>query len=93
MNLYFVTCFHCHSRTKVEFSAGGEFFHCAGQHVIAKGFTSVMPWMSLNEKNLPQFSLGEKIKFSKVELYEVAFQTSGSFFLVLMYQAKLTSNS
>ncbi|XXG46925.1 hypothetical protein AAC387_Pa02g1653 [Persea americana] len=57
-------------RTKVKFSAGGEFFHCVGQHVIVKGFTSVMPWMSLNEKNLPQFSLGERINILKVDLYE-----------------------
>ena len=67
-------------RTKVKFSAGGEFFHCVGQHVIVKGFTSVMPWMSLNEKNLPQFSLGERINILKVDLYEVHFPTAGSFF-------------
>ncbi|GAV58963.1 Topoisom_bac domain-containing protein, partial [Cephalotus follicularis] len=57
-------------RTRVEFSVGGEFFHCIGQNVTVKGFTSVMPWSAVNEKNLPQFTKGEKIEVSKVELYE-----------------------
>ncbi|KAK9288869.1 hypothetical protein L1049_017335 [Liquidambar formosana] len=57
-------------RTKVEFSIGGELFHCTGQHVTVKGFTSIMPWLSVNEKNLPQFTKGEKIEVLKVELHE-----------------------
>ena len=61
--------FHC--RTKVEFSSGGESFHCVGQRVLAKGFTHVMPWLGINEKNLPQFKKGEKIEVARVELYEV----------------------
>ncbi|KAG6748637.1 hypothetical protein POTOM_048566 [Populus tomentosa] len=58
------------SRTKVEFSIGGEFFHCIGLHVIVKGFTSIMPWLAVSEKNLPQFAKGDKIEVSKVELFE-----------------------
>ncbi|XP_059446946.1 DNA topoisomerase 3-beta isoform X1 [Corylus avellana] len=57
-------------RTKVEFSIGGESFHCTGQHVTVEGFTSVMPWLGVNERNLPRFMKGEKIEVSKVELYE-----------------------
>ncbi|KAF5192263.1 Dna topoisomerase 3-beta [Thalictrum thalictroides] len=57
-------------RTKVGFSAGGELFICTGQRVLSKGFTSIMPWLAINEKNLPQFTKGEKIKISKVDLYE-----------------------
>ncbi|XP_077250449.1 DNA topoisomerase, type IA, core isoform X2 [Tasmannia lanceolata] len=57
-------------RTKIEFSAGGELFSCVGQHVVAKGFTSIMPWMAVNEKNLPQFTTGERVKFLKVDLFE-----------------------
>ncbi|GAB4851852.1 hypothetical protein Ancab_031251 [Ancistrocladus abbreviatus] len=57
-------------RTKVEFSIGGESFYCTGQQVTAQGFTSIMPWLSISEKNLPQFTRGEKIKVSKVELDE-----------------------
>ncbi|KAK2969582.1 hypothetical protein RJ640_023694 [Escallonia rubra] len=57
-------------RTKIDFSAGGEFFHCIGQHVMVKGFTSIMPWLAVNEKNLPPFTRGEKVEISKVELYE-----------------------
>ncbi|XP_052188830.1 DNA topoisomerase 3-beta isoform X2 [Diospyros lotus] len=57
-------------RTKIEFSVGGEFFHCVGQQVTVKGYTSIMPWLAVNEKNLPQFAEGEKIEISKVELYE-----------------------
>lgn len=30
-----------------------------------------MPWLAINEKNLPQFTKGEKIEVSRVELYEV----------------------
>ncbi|XP_058093481.1 DNA topoisomerase 3-beta isoform X2 [Magnolia sinica] len=57
-------------RTKVELSAGGESFNCIGLQVIDEGFTSIMPWMAVNEKNLPQFSKGERIKISKIDLYE-----------------------
>lgn len=46
-------------------------FHCTGQHVITKGFTSIMPWLAVSEKNLPQFTKGDKISITKVDLYEV----------------------
>uniref|UniRef100_A0A7N0TSD1 DNA topoisomerase n=1 Tax=Kalanchoe fedtschenkoi TaxID=63787 RepID=A0A7N0TSD1_KALFE len=59
-----------YARTMVDFSVGGESFHCVGLRVIVKGFTAVMPWLAVNEKSLPQFSKGDKIKISKVELYE-----------------------
>ena len=52
---------------------GGEFFNCAGQHVTVKGFTAIMPWLAVTEKNLPQFTEGEKIQILRVELYEVLF--------------------
>ncbi|KAL5075977.1 hypothetical protein RYX36_014961 [Vicia faba] len=57
-------------RKKVEFSVGGESFHCTGQHVITKGFTAIMPWLAINDKSIPSFTKGEKIEVSKVELYE-----------------------
>ncbi|XP_050292586.1 DNA topoisomerase 3-beta isoform X1 [Quercus robur] len=57
-------------RTKVKFSIGGECFHCTGQRVIDEGFTSIMPWLAVTERNLPRFTKGEKIEASKVELYE-----------------------
>ncbi|XP_015887107.3 DNA topoisomerase 3-beta isoform X1 [Ziziphus jujuba] len=57
-------------RTKVEFSIGGESFQCVGQHVTVKGFTAIMPWLAIPEKNLPQFTKGEKIEISKVDLFE-----------------------
>ncbi|KAF8388494.1 hypothetical protein HHK36_027166 [Tetracentron sinense] len=57
-------------RTKIEFATGGEFFYCIGLHVTDKGFTSIMPWLAVNEKNIPQFTKGEKMTVSKVELYE-----------------------
>ncbi|XP_014521718.1 DNA topoisomerase 3-beta isoform X1 [Vigna radiata var. radiata] len=57
-------------RKKVEFSIGGESFHCTGQHVVTKGFTSIMPWLALNDKNIPSFVKGQKIEISKLELYE-----------------------
>lgn len=55
----------------MEFSIGGESFYCTGQRVTFPGFTSIMPWLAVNEKNLPQFAKGEKIEVSKVELHEV----------------------
>lgn len=61
------------SRTKVEFSIGGESFHCVGHRILEKGFTSIMPWLAVNEKNLPQFTKGEKIEVVRVELYEVTY--------------------
>ncbi|KAJ0035522.1 hypothetical protein Pint_25587 [Pistacia integerrima] len=57
-------------RKKVKFSMGGEYFHCVGHHVTVQGFTSIMPWLAINEKNLPEFSKGEKIEVSRVELKE-----------------------
>ncbi|CAL8083707.1 unnamed protein product [Prunus armeniaca] len=57
-------------RTRVEFSIGGEFFHCVGHRVLVKGFTSIMPWLAVTEKNLPQFTKGEKIEVSQVDLHE-----------------------
>lgn len=30
-----------------------------------------MPWLAISEKKLPEFAKGERIKISKVELYEV----------------------
>lgn len=69
--LWFATWMHF--RTKVEFSVGGEFFHCIGKRVTVEGFTCIMPWLAVSEKNLPQFTIGEKIEVSKVDLYEVLF--------------------
>ncbi|XP_058181028.1 DNA topoisomerase 3-beta isoform X3 [Rhododendron vialii] len=57
-------------RTTIEFSVGGEFFHIVGQHVTIKGYTRIMPWLAVKENNLPQFTKGEKVKISKVDLYE-----------------------
>ncbi|KAK1293909.1 hypothetical protein QJS10_CPA16g00508 [Acorus calamus] len=57
-------CLDCkYTRTKVELSSGGELFFCIGQHVTVKGFTSIMPWLAVNEKNIPPFTIGERIKF------------------------------
>ncbi|ONK66372.1 uncharacterized protein A4U43_C06F7080 [Asparagus officinalis] len=58
-------------RTNVEFTVGGEVFRYVGQHVITKGFTSILPWLAVSEKNLPQFTKGERINIAKVELYEM----------------------
>ncbi|KAK4800236.1 hypothetical protein SAY86_025601 [Trapa natans] len=57
-------------RTRVEFTIGGESFHCTGQRTVVEGFTYIMPWLGISEKNLPQFMKGEKLEVSKVELYE-----------------------
>lgn len=62
-------------RIKIEFEVGGEFFHCTGYNVTVKGFTSIMPWMAVSEKNLPDFTDGEKIPISRLELDEVLFQS------------------
>lgn len=59
-----------YTRTKIGFSCGGEVFYCVGQRVTEKGFTSVMPWLAVNETGLPEFTKGEKIEVSKFELHE-----------------------
>ncbi|XP_028759686.1 DNA topoisomerase 3-beta [Neltuma alba] len=59
-----------YKRRKVEFSVGGESFHCTGMHVTAKGFTTIMPWLAVNDKNIPSFARGQKIDVSKMELCE-----------------------
>lgn len=58
-------------RKKIDFSIGGESFHCIGQTVTVKGFTSIMPWLAASDKTLPLFKKGEKIELSNVQLYEV----------------------
>lgn len=80
---WFIVCWICRSelvpwhtilwppRTTIEFSVGGEFFHSVGQRVTIKGYTCIMPWLAVKENNLPQFTKGEKVKISKVDLYEV----------------------
>ena len=57
----------------MEFSVGGESFHCTGMHVTIKGFTTIMPWLAVNDKNIPSFAIGQKIGVSKLELYEVTW--------------------
>lgn len=57
-------------RTKIQFSIAGEIFNCTGSRVMVKGFTSIMPWLAVNEKKLPQFLKGEKIEVARVELYQ-----------------------
>lgn len=38
---------------------------------MVKGFTSIMPWLAVSEKSLPQFAEGEKIEISQIEVDEV----------------------
>ncbi|PHT55091.1 hypothetical protein CQW23_03577 [Capsicum baccatum] len=48
-------------RIRVEFESGKEQFQCVGQLATVKGFTSIMPWLAISEKNLPEFAVGEKV--------------------------------
>lgn len=57
-----------YKRIKVSFGISGEIFHSTGYQIIQKGFTSVMPWLAVTEKNLPQFTEGERIEVLKVDL-------------------------
>ncbi|GER28790.1 DNA topoisomerase [Striga asiatica] len=59
-----------YTRVKTEFESGGELFHCVGQRVMVKGFTSIMPWLAVTEINIPQFTEGEKIQISRIEVDE-----------------------
>ncbi|KAL0432928.1 UNVERIFIED_CONTAM: DNA topoisomerase 3-beta [Sesamum latifolium] len=60
-----------YTRIKIEFESGGESFNCVGQHVLVKGFTSIMPWLAVTEINIPQFTEGQKIDISRIEVDEV----------------------
>ncbi|KAF3670848.1 hypothetical protein FXO38_06884 [Capsicum annuum] len=42
---------------RVEFESGKEQFQCVEQLATVKGFTSIMPWLAISEKNLPEFAL------------------------------------
>ncbi|KAL0392491.1 UNVERIFIED_CONTAM: DNA topoisomerase 3-beta [Sesamum radiatum] len=59
---------------KIEFESGGESFCCVGQHVLVKGFTSIMPWLAVTEINIPQFTEGQKIDISRIEVDEGSTQ-------------------
>ncbi|KAF3684282.1 hypothetical protein FXO37_01403 [Capsicum annuum] len=41
---------------RVEFESGKEQFQCVEQLATVKGFTSIMPWLAISEKNLPEFA-------------------------------------
>lgn len=79
-NLYQYICQHflgtlspeCKYTSKtIKFESSGDSFHCIGQHVTVKGFTSIMPWLAVSEKNIPQFTEGQKLDILRVELEEV----------------------
>lgn len=59
-----------YTRTAVEFTSGGETFHCVGHRVTSKGFTSIMPWLAVGENNLPTFKKGDTVSIHKVDIYE-----------------------
>ncbi|KAL2242420.1 DNA topoisomerase 3-beta isoform X2 [Sesamum indicum] len=63
-----------YTRIKIEFESGGESFYCVGQHVLVKGFTSIMPWLAVTEINIPQFTEGQKIDISRIEVDEGSTQ-------------------
>ncbi|KAL0366648.1 UNVERIFIED_CONTAM: DNA topoisomerase 3-beta [Sesamum radiatum] len=63
-----------YTRIKIEFESGGESFNCVGQHVLVKGFTSIMPWLAVTEINIPQFTEGQKIDISRIEVDEGSTQ-------------------
>jgi hypothetical protein len=58
-------------RTVIELTSGGETFHCVGNRVTSKGFTSIMPWLAVSENNLPAFRKGDTVSIHKVDIYEV----------------------
>lgn len=60
-----------YTKRTIEFESGGELFHYVGQHVTVKGFTSIMPWLAVTEKNIPQFTEGQKIDIARIEVEEV----------------------
>lgn len=37
-----------------------------------------MPWLAINDKNIPSFIKGQKIEVSKLELYEVTVDPPNS---------------
>nr|CAB3457482.1 unnamed protein product [Digitaria exilis] len=59
-----------YTRTAIEFTSGGETFHCVGYRVTHKGFTSIMPWLAVSENSLPAFKKGDSVSIHKVDIYE-----------------------
>ncbi|ONM56133.1 DNA topoisomerase 3-alpha [Zea mays] len=59
-----------YTRTAIEFTSGGETFHCVGYRVTSKGFTSIMPWLAVSENSLPAFKKGDSVSIHKADIYE-----------------------
>lgn len=53
------------SGIRVVFEVSEEFFHCLGYGVIIKEFISIMPWLAVREKNLPEFTEGEQVAIAE----------------------------
>lgn len=45
-----------YKKTKVTFDIGGEIFTCSGKRILNPGFYNVMPWLRLNEVELPDMT-------------------------------------
>eukprot|EP01025_Chloroclados_australasicus_P061138 TRINITY_DN797_c0_g2_i2.p1 TRINITY_DN797_c0_g2~~TRINITY_DN797_c0_g2_i2.p1 ORF type:complete len:869 (-),score=15.44 TRINITY_DN797_c0_g2_i2:249-2855(-) len=56
-------------RTKVLLSCGHENFTLNGSKVIGPGFTTIMPWKSVDGVLLPNFEQGEILQLSSIEMF------------------------
>lgn len=45
-----------YKKTKLTFNIGGETFTCSGKRILQPGFYDVMPWLRLNEVELPDMN-------------------------------------
>ena len=45
-----------YKKTKLTFDIAGETFTCSGKRIISAGFYNVMPWLRMNETELPDMT-------------------------------------
>jgi DNA topoisomerase IA len=80
-------------RTAIEFTSGGETFHCVGYRITHKGFTSIMPWLVVSENSLPAFKKGDSVSIHKVDIYEVRLISLLKSHVLTFYQDMMPDKS
>ena len=55
-------------RKVAKFELGNETFTLEGSTLTSKGFTEIMPWITISENPIPDFIEGESYKIGRVDV-------------------------
>lgn len=66
-----------YKKTKVTFDIGSEVFTCSGKRIMQAGFYDVMPWLRLNETELPDLTGVKSCRVLDVQLKTGQTQAPG----------------